>query len=259
VSPRGAGTAGRPPREVHDPDGVRLQKLLAQAGFGSRRACEQLISAGRVEVDGVPVRELGVRVDPRRSVVRVDGLRVALDESKVYLALNKPRGVVSTMSDPEGRPCLGDYVAGRNERLFHVGRLDADTEGLILLTNDGDLAHRLAHPRYGVLKTYVAEVNGPIARDLGRRLRAGVELDDGPVAVDSFRVLQAAPGRALVEVVLHEGRKHVVRRLLAEVGHPVRQLVRTQIGPVRLGDLRPGRTRALNRTELGTLMAEVGL
>jgi 23S rRNA pseudouridine2605 synthase len=246
-------------RDVHDPDGVRLQKLLAQAGYGSRRACEELIAAGRVEVDGVRVSELGLRVDPRRSVVRLDGLRVSLDESKTYLALNKPRGVVSTMTDPQGRPSLGDYVAGRADRLFHVGRLDADTEGLILLTNDGELAHRLAHPRYRVLKTYVAEVTGPVPRDLGRRLRAGVQLDDGPVAVDSYRLLEAAPGRALVEVVLHEGRKHVVRRLLAEVGHPVRQLVRTQIGPVRLGDLRPGRMRPLNRTELGRLMAEVGL
>ncbi len=246
-------------RDVHDPGGVRLQKLLAQAGYGSRRACEQLIADGRVEVDGVRVRELGVRVDPRRSVIRVDGLRVSLDESKTYLALNKPRGVVSTMTDPQGRPSLGDYVAGRSERLFHVGRLDADTEGLILLTNDGELAHRLAHPSYRVLKTYVAEVTGPVPRDLGRRLRAGVDLDDGPVAVDSFRLLEATPGRALVEVVLHEGRKHVVRRLLAEVGHPVQQLVRTRIGPVRLGELRPGRIRPLNRSELGLLMAEVGL
>ena len=163
------------------------------------------------------------------------------------------------MTDPKGRPNLGDYVAGRSERLFHVGRLDADTEGLILLTNDGELAHRLAHPRYRVLKTYVAEVTGPVPRDLGRRLRAGVDLDDGPVAVDSFRLLEATPGRALVEVVLHEGRKHVVRRLLAEVGHPVQQLVRTRIGPVRLGELRPGRIRPLNRSELGLLMAEVGL
>ncbi len=248
-----------PAADVHDPAGVRLQKVLAQAGLGSRRACEQLIAAGRVEVDGRLVTELGVRIDTRRSVVHVDGLRVQLDSSLVYLALNKPRGVLSTMSDPEGRPCLGDYVADREARLFHVGRLDAETEGLILLTNDGELANRLAHPRYGVLKTYLAEVDGPLARDLGKRLRAGIELEDGLVAVDSFKVVDAQPGKALVELVLHEGRKHVVRRLLDACGHPVHQLVRTQIGSIRLGDLRTGRTRVLGRDELGALMAQVGL
>jgi 23S rRNA pseudouridine2605 synthase len=249
----------QPQVDVHDPEGVRLQKVLAQAGLGSRRACEELIVAGRVEVDGQWVTELGVRIDPRRNVVHVDGLRIQLDSTMVYLALNKPRGVVSTMSDPEGRPCLGDYVADRETRLFHVGRLDAETEGLILLTNDGELANRLAHPRYGVLKIYLAEIEGQVPRDLGKRLRAGVELDDGPVQVDSFRVVDAQPGKALVEVVLHEGRKHVVRRLLEAVGHPVAGLVRTQIGPLRLGDLRTGRTRNLNRTELGELMAAVDL
>jgi 23S rRNA pseudouridine2605 synthase len=236
-----------------------LQKVLAQAGLGSRRACEELIVAGRVEVDGQRVTALGVRVDPKRNVVHVDGMRIQVDPGMVYLALNKPRGVVSTMSDPEGRPCLGDYVADRETRLFHVGRLDAETEGLILLTNDGELANRLAHPRYGVLKVYLAEIEGQVPRDLGKRLRAGVELDDGPVRVDSFRVVDAQPGKALVEVVLHEGRKHVVRRLLEAAGHPVTGLVRTRIGPLRLGDLRSGRTRNLNRTELGELMASVNL
>jgi 23S rRNA pseudouridine2605 synthase len=256
---------GRPPeaqppqRDVHDPDGIRLQKVLAQAGMGSRRACEELIAAGRVKVDGRLVTELGIRIDPRRSVVHVDGLRVQLDGSLVYLAMNKPLGVVSTMSDPEGRPCLGDYMTDRETRLFHVGRLDVDTEGLILLTNDGELANRLAHPRYEVMKTYLAEVDGPLARDVGRRLRAGIELEDGPAAVDSFRVVDAQPGKALVEIVLHEGRKHIVRRLLDEVGHPVHQLVRTQVGPIRLGDLKPGRTRVLAGSELGTLMAAVGM
>jgi 23S rRNA pseudouridine2605 synthase len=245
--------------DVHVPDGVRLQKVLAQAGLGSRRACEELIAAGRVEVDGQRVTELGVRIDPRRSAVHVDGLRIQVDDAMVYLALNKPRGVVSTMNDPEGRPCLGDYVADREIRLFHVGRLDAETEGLILLTNDGELANRLAHPSFGVLKTYVAEIEGQVPRDLGRRLRAGVELEDGPVQVDAFRVVDAQPGKALVEVALHEGRKHVVRRLLEAAGHPVAGLVRTQIGPLRLGDLRSGRTRVLNRTELGELMAAVDL
>lgn len=249
----------QPTVDVHDPEGVRLQKVLAQAGLGSRRACEELIVAGRVEVDGQRVTELGVRIDPRRSAVHVDGMRIQIDDTLVYLALNKPRGVVSTMNDPEGRPCLGDYVADREIRLFHVGRLDAETEGLILLTNDGELANRLAHPRYGVLKTYLAEIEGQVPRDLGRRLRAGVELDDGPVQVDSFRVVDAQPGKALVEVVLHEGRKHVVRRMLEAAGHPVVGLVRTQIGTLRLGDLRTGRTRVLNRTELGELMAAVDL
>jgi 23S rRNA pseudouridine2605 synthase len=248
-----------PPVDVHDPDGVRLQKVLAQAGMGSRRACEELISRGRVSVDGTVVSELGVRVDPSTAVIRVDGMRLQLDASRVYLALNKPRGVVSTMQDPQGRPCLGDIVGQRKERLFHVGRLDTDTEGLLLLTNDGELAHRLQHPSYGIPKTYLAEVPGPVPRDLGRRLRGGVELEDGPVAVDSFRLVESAPGRALVEVVLHEGRKHVVRRLLAAVGHPVRALVRTRVGPIALGDLVPGRTRPLTREELGRLMAAAGL
>ena len=254
-----ARTAGPGRLDVHDPDGVRLQKLLAGAGIGSRRACENLIAAGRVSVDGTIVTELGVRIDPARHVVHVDGERVQLDESRVYLAFHKPVGVVSTMSDERGRPSIGDYVGGRSERLFHVGRLDVDTEGLLLLTNDGELAHRLAHPAYEVRKTYVAQVPGPLPRDLGRRLRAGVELDDGPVAVDSFRVLDSAPGKALVEVVLHEGRKHIVRRLLAAVGHPVQSLVRTQVGPVDLGSLGPGKTRRLTRQEVGRLYAVAGL
>ncbi|MGV1008564.1 MAG: pseudouridine synthase [Dermatophilaceae bacterium] len=254
-----APTAGADRPDVHDPDGVRLQKLLAGAGIGSRRACEGLIAAGRVSVDGAVITELGVRIDPVRRVVHVDGERVQLDDTRVYLAFHKPVGVVSTMSDERGRPSVGDYVGGRSERLFHVGRLDADTEGLLLLTNDGELAHRLAHPAYEVRKTYVAQVPGPLPRDLGRRLRSGVELDDGPVTVDSFRVLDSAPGKALVEVVLHEGRKHIVRRLLAAVGHPVQSLVRTQVGPVDLGSLKPGKTRRLTGQEIGRLHAVAGL
>ena len=239
--------------------GTRLQKVLAEAGVGSRRACEQLIDEGRVEVDGRTVRAQGMRVDPERSVIRVDGLRVVTARDLVHLALNKPRGVVSTMSDPEGRPSLGDLVAQRPERLFHVGRLDADSEGLLLLTNDGELAHRLTHPSYEVPKTYLAEVPAPLARGVGRRLRDGVELDDGPARVDSFRVVGNTAGRVMVEVVLHEGRKHIVRRLLEGVGSPVQRLVRTRIGPVPLGDLRAGRTRALTRKETGELFAAVGL
>ena len=163
------------------------------------------------------------------------------------------------MSDPQGRPKLGDFVANREERLFHVGRLDADTEGLILLTNDGDLAHRLSHPSYEVPKTYLVEVAGPVPRDLGKRLRAGIELDDGLASVDSFKVVDARPGKALLELVLHDGRNRVVRRMLAAAGHPVEQLVRTQVGPIRLGDLRPGRTRVLGQAEVGALMAAAGM
>src|SRR5450759_3088090 len=238
--------------DVHDPDGVRLQKLLAAAGVGSRRTCENLITAGRVEVDGHLVTELGVRIDPNTATVHLDG-------SRVYLAFNKPLGVVSTMSDDLGRPCVGDFVSNRKERLFHVGRLDADTEGLLLLTNDGELAHRLQHPSYGVLKTYVAQIPGPVPRDLGKRLRAGIDLEDGPVKIDSFKLVDSAPGKALVEVQLHEGRKHVVRRLLEAVGHPVITLVRTDVGPIRLGDLRSGRMRSLNRPEIGQLYSAAGL
>lgn len=218
-----------------------------------------MISAGRVTVDGHVVTELGVRVDPRRVAVHVDGRRVQLDASLVYLAVNKPRGVVSSMSDPQGRPCLGDYVAGRQERLFHVGRLDADTEGLILLTNDGELANRLTHPSHEVPKVYLAEITGPLPRDLGRRLREGVGLDDGPATVDGFKVVDARPGKALVEITLHDGRNRIVRRLLEAAGHPVLQLVRVRIGPIRLGDLRPGRTRQLGRTEVASLMEAAGL
>jgi len=240
-------------------DGIRLQKVLAAAGVGSRRACEQLIEAGRVSVDGDPVLEQGRRVDPESVVVRVDGLRITTSSNLVYLALNKPRAYVSSMSDPEGRPSVGDLVRDRPQRLFHVGRLDADTEGLLLLTNDGELAHRLSHPSYRVPKTYLAEIIGPVHRDVGKRLRAGVLLEDGPVTVDSFKLIDSSANKVLVEVVLHEGRKHVVRRALAEVGHPVQHLVRTAIGPVRLGAGKPGRIRNLTRDEVGALYALVGL
>jgi 23S rRNA pseudouridine2605 synthase len=239
--------------------GVRLQKVLAAAGMGSRRACEELIAEGRVSVDGERVTEQGMRVDPETAVIRVDDLRVTTSTSKIYLALNKPKGMVSAMSDPEGRPTVGDLVAERKDRLFHIGRLDADTEGLLLLTNDGELAHRLAHPSYAVPKTYLAQIVGPVGRDVGKRLRAGVLLDDGPVRVDSFKLVDSVANKVLVEVVLHEGRKHVVRRLLAEVGHPVQSLVRTSVGPVQLGSQRPGKLRALTSQEVAALYHAVGL
>ena len=241
------------------PGGIRLQKVLAAAGVGSRRHCEEMIGAGRVEVDGEIVRRFGARVDPQRQVIRVDGRRIPAREDLVYVALNKPAGVLTTMSDTRGRPTIADYLGDRGERLFHVGRLDYDTEGLMLLMNDGELAHRLTHPRYGVLKTYLADVAGPLPRDLGRQLITGVELSDGVASADNFRVVERAGNRALVEITLHEGRKHIVRRMLAEAGHPVSRLVRTHVGPVALGSLRPGTTRRLTAREIGDLYAAVGL
>ena len=242
-----------------EPEGVRLQKVLAAAGIGSRRACEDLIAQGRVEVDGKVVRTQGVRVDPQTAVIRVDGERVPTAAGTVVVAVNKPRGVLSTMSDENGRLCLGDLVADRKERLFHVGRLDADTEGLILLTNDGELANRLAHPSFGVAKTYLATISGPVARSVGRDLTSGIELEDGPARADSFRIVQSLPGQVLVEIVLHEGRNHIVRRMLEAVGHPVLALVRTRIGPIALGQQRPGTVRVLSGAEARALYTDVGL
>lgn len=247
---------------VADEDGVRLQKVLSQAGVASRRVAERMILDGRVEVDGRIVTELGTRVNPQESVIRVDGTRVLVDDELVHLALNKPKGMHSTMSDDQGRPCVGDLVEHRvrgNKKLFHVGRLDADTEGLMLLTNDGELAHRLMHPSFEVPKTYLATVQGTVPRGLGRKLREGIELDDGPVRVDDFAVVDAIPGKTLLRVTLHEGRKHIVRRLLAEVGFPVKELVRINIGSLELGEQRSGSLRALTRKEIGELYRAVGL
>lgn len=243
-------------------DGVRLQKVLSQAGIASRRVAERMIRDGRVEVDGRIVTEMGTRVDTEVSEIRVDGVRVQIDDTMVYLAINKERGMHSTMSDDQGRPCVGDLVEYRvrgNKKLFHVGRLDADTEGLLLLTNDGELAHRLMHPSYEVPKTYLATVNGTVPRGLGTKLKEGIELDDGPVRVDDFAVVDAVPGKTLVKVVLHEGRKRIVRRLLAKVGFPVQELVRTDIGSVTLGEQRPGSIRVLTRKEIGELYQAVGM
>jgi 23S rRNA pseudouridine2605 synthase len=239
------------------PEGDRLQKVLAAAGIGSRRACEELIAARRVTVDG-KVAQLGDRVDAETAEIHVDGERVIVDANQVYLALNKPRGVVSTMADERGRTAIADFIGNVPQRVFHVGRLDTDSEGLLLLTNDGGLAHRLMHPSFGVAKTYLVEVPGPVRRGVGRQLSAGIELEDGPVRVDSFRLVDSMPGRALVEVVIHEGRNHVVRRMMDAVGYPVIRLVRTAIGPVHLGDLKPGRTRRLNRAEVAALFKAVG-
>ena len=233
---------------------IRLQKLLAQSGVASRRKCEELMLEGLVEVDGEIVTRLGTKVDPRTAVIRVDGKRLPPISEKVYLVLNKPRGVVSTMSDPEGRRTLGDLVADRPERLFHVGRLDTDTTGLILLTNDGDFAQRMAHPSFEVDKTYVAEVEGEVYRRTLKQLLEGVTLEDGPVTVRKARIVEASQTRSIVELVIHEGRNRIVRRLLDHVGHPVRRLTRTAIGPVKLGRLGSGQLRELTAAELGELL-----
>ncbi|MEJ7834316.1 MAG: pseudouridine synthase, partial [Nocardioides sp.] len=224
-----------------DDDGlIRLQKLLAQSGVASRRKCEELMLGGEVEVDGEVVTRLGTKVDPRTAVIRVTGKRLPPVSDHVYLVLNKPVGVVSTMSDPEGRPTITDLVADRPERLFHVGRLDTDTSGLLLLTNDGDFAQRMAHPSYEVDKTYVAEVEGEVFRRTVKELLAGVTLDDGPVTVSVARVIAAERDKSIVELVIHEGRNRIVRRLFDHVGHPVRRLTRTQLGPVAVGQLKEG-------------------
>jgi 23S rRNA pseudouridine2605 synthase len=241
------------------PGGARLQKVMAEAGIGSRRYCEELIGEGRVEVDGETVRRFGARVDPSHQVIRVDGKRIPAKPGLAYLAFNKPPKVLTAMSDPRGRRTVADFLGDRAERLFHVGRLDYDTEGLMLLTNDGELAHRLAHPSFEVAKTYLADVTGSVPRDLGRRLMAGIELDDGVATADKFRVIDRSGQRALVEITLHEGRKHVVRRMLAAAGHPVTRLVRTDVGPIKLGNTKPGTSRALSTREIGELYAAVGL
>lgn len=248
-----------PSRDVHTADGVRLQKVLADAGLGSRRSCEQLITEGRVAVDGQQVRELGVRVDPETQQVAVDAMPIVTATNRVYLALNKPAKVVSSLSDPEGRTDLTHYLNDRPQRLFHVGRLDYDTEGLLLLTNDGELANRLTHPKYQIKKTYLAEVRGPVAKDLGARLKSGVDLDDGIAKVDSFKMIDSTPGYALVELTLHEGRNRIVRRMMDEVGYPVLRLVRTEFGPIKLAEQRQGKVRDLRPDELGALFTAVGL
>lgn len=235
----------------------RLQKVLAAAGVGSRRACEDLIVRRRVTVNG-KVATIGDKVDPATAEIRVDGQRVVTDTKMVYIAMNKPRGVVVSTDDEKGRTELADFLDTFEQRLFHVGRLDADSEGLLLLTNDGTLAHKLMHPSFGVPKTYLAEVAGPLPRNVGRRLRDGVELDDGPARVDSFRLVDTLGKTAQVEITLHEGRKHIVRRMMEAVGHPVTRLIRTAVGPIRLGDLRPGGFRHLSNAEIAALFKAVG-
>jgi 23S rRNA pseudouridine2605 synthase len=238
-------------------EGIRLQKVLASAGVGSRRRCEELIVSGRVSVNGETELPLGTRVDPLRDLIRVDGERVMPPSVHVYLLANKPRGVVSSMADEQGRPDLRSLVSGRPERLFHVGRLDTDTSGLLILTNDGELAHRLAHPSFEVTKTYVALVKGTVPDSVGAELKAGIELEDGTAAVDRFRVRDRSGGRSLVELDVHIGRNRIVRRMLDHVGHPVIELTRTAFGPLRLGGLSAGSVRDLTSSELGALFDTV--
>lgn len=231
--------------------GERLQKVLAQAGLGSRRACEELIEAGRVTVNG-EVATLGRRVDPAVDRIEVDHAVVPVRPGLVYYLLNKPAGVVTTVHDPQGRPTVVDLVPPE-PRVFPVGRLDYETEGLLLLTNDGELAHGLTHPSRGVDKAYLAEVVGVPGRAALRRLREGVLLDDGPTAPAKVRLAQAVPAGAALEIVVHEGRKRQIRRMCEAVGHPVRRLVRTRIGPLGDRGLRPGQWRSLSPEEVRTL------
>ncbi|RZT68300.1 pseudouridine synthase [Leucobacter luti] len=236
---------------------IRLQKALAHAGIASRRACETLITSGRVTVNGETQRELGSRIDPSADEVRVDGVVVQLDATKRYFVLNKPRGVVSTMSDEDGRPDLREFTDQIDDRLYNVGRLDTDTSGLLILTNDGELAHRLSHPSFGVQKTYVAKVRGKVTPAVIQRLKDGIELSDGPIHADRAKLLPDGSGSAhsLVELTLHSGRNRIVRRMLADVGHPVVELVRRQFGPLHLGTLRIGEMRELAPAERGALLS----
>ena len=254
--------------DPHVASGQRLQKVLAHAGVASRRACEQLIADGRVSVDGITVTEAGVRVDPLTQEIRVDGSRILTNPELITLMLHKPAGVVTTMEDPEGRPTVAqygrDYLAEHPElpdslRLVHVGRLDTETEGLLLLSNDGELSHRLMHPSFEIAKTYVAIVEGQVEPWVPRKLRRGIELEDGEAKADRVTVKDSGPRGSIVEITLHSGKNRIVRRMLDAVGHPVTRLARTRLGPLRLGNLRPGQTRPLSGEESAALQQEVGL
>jgi len=227
--------------------GERLQKILARTGFGSRRVCENLIADGRVRVNG-EVADLGRRVEVATDTVEVDGVPIGVREGLVYYLLHKPRGVVTTASDPQGRPIVVDLVPSQ-PRVFPVGRLDTDTEGLLLLTNDGELAHRLTHPSFGVEKEYLAEVEGTPAPGAIRRLREGVELDDGRTA--PAKVALVPPN--VLRIVIHEGRNRQVRRMCEAVGHPVVRLVRTRVGVLVDRALGPGEWRPLEVAEVRAL------
>jgi 23S rRNA pseudouridine2605 synthase len=231
----------------------RLQKVMAAAGVASRRASEELIAAGRVTING-EVAELGAKCDPAVDVVELDGERVNVDPDRVYVMLNKPQGVVSTADDPQGRPTVVDLI-NLPQRLYPVGRLDQDTEGLLLLTNDGELTHRLLHPSFEVERIYVALVPGPVRKRALAQLREGVELDDGVARPDRVRVLEEEKSKALVEIVMTEGRKREVRRMFGAIGLTVERLARVAYGGVELGELRQGKWRFLTHAEIGALHA----
>lgn len=239
--------------KLTDQEGVRLQKVLASAGVASRRVCEEMIVKGRIKVNNKVIRELGSRIDPVNDQVQVDGRPIQLDPDRVYFAFHKPKGVVSTMQDENGRPCLSDYFVGL-DRVFNVGRLDAETTGLLLMTNDGEMANQLAHPSYEVEKLYVAKVRGQITRVEMQQLKDGVKLEDGLAKADSARVLDQSEQTSLVELTLHSGKNRVVRRMLEAVGFPVLDLTRKSFGPLRLGNIKPGQFRELNKMEIGLLM-----
>ena len=246
--------------DFYDHDGVRLQKLMAGAGVASRRVCEQMIEEGRVTVNDQVVTELGVRVNPDEVTVRVDGISLQTDEKLIYMAFNKPKGVVSTMDDPDGRPCINDYLrSSMSQRVFHVGRLDVETEGLLLLTNDGELANRLTHPSYEVPKTYLVQVRGPVESGVGNELKKGVRLEDGVSRVDTFKLVDSTPGHVLIEVSIHSGKNRIVRRMFDAVGYPVEKLVRVEMGPIRIGSQKQGTIRNLSKVEIGELLASVDM
>ena len=224
---------------------VRLQKFMADCGVASRRACEALIDEGRVKVNGKIVRTQGVKIDPINTKVEVDNELISATKTKTYLAFNKPAGILSTMSNPEGRPSLQDFFGSWPDRLFHVGRLDKESEGLIILTNDGQWAHESTHPSFGVEKTYLVQTEEPISRSAFQNLMEGVELEDGLA-----KPISVARRGAMIEVVIHEGRNQIVRRMFDALGYPVERLIRTAIGSIKLGELPPGKWRSLNSVEL---------
>lgn len=238
---------------------IRLQKILADAGVASRRKAEEMILEGRVKVDGKVIRVLGSKVDPNKSEVEVDGEVIHQQKSKIYLALNKPRGILSTLSDPENRPHLGDLLQDRRERLFHVGRLDKESEGLLLLTNDGDLAHRATHPSFSLPKNYLLELRGGVSKEIADAFRQGIELDDGMAKVDKLTVLPGQPGRTLFDVVIHDGRNQILRRMAEATGLTIERLIRIGMGPIKLGELTPGKWREIKGAELLSLQKALSI
>jgi 23S rRNA pseudouridine2605 synthase len=239
---------------------IRLNKIIADAGIASRRAADQLILEGRVSVDGQVVLELGNKFDPEISEIKVDGESLNINKSKTYLAFHKPSGVISTMSDPEGRSNLGDYFKDRKDRLYHVGRLDKDSEGLILLTNDGELAHRATHPSYGLEKRYLVEIEGEFNKQLSDQLLQGVRLEDGLArAVKVVHARAVSKNHHWVEITIHEGRYHIIRRLIESLGLKVLRLIRLEFGPIALGEMKPGRHRVLNSQEMTNLFTALQL